>query len=143
MISRTAEFKSPASDRPLHWGVWAAQVVLALLYFAAGLAKLMQPMEALSAMGMGFVDNFPEFIVRLIGLAEVLGAAGLILPAATRIKPYLTPLAALGLALLQVGAMITHVVRGEYPNLIVNLVLLALALFIYWGRSQRVPIAPR
>src|SRR5436309_2140810 len=91
------------------WSValWIAQALLALLYLAAGGAKLTQPIDALAAT-MSFVTHVPEAVTRLIGTLEVLGAVGLILPAATRIKPWLTPLAAVGLSLLQVGAIITH-----------------------------------
>jgi VIT1/CCC1 family predicted Fe2+/Mn2+ transporter len=64
----------------------------------------------------------------------VLGAAGLILPAALDIVPVLVPIAATGLALLMLGAAVTHARRKESTNIVVNIVLLALAAFVAWGR---------
>ena len=72
---------------------------------------------------------------------EILGAIGLILPAVTGILPWLTPVAATGLALTMVGAMITHGRRGEYSGIGVNLVLSVLALFVVYGRFVIVPIS--
>ena len=122
-------------------GLWTAQILLAVVYLAAGSAKLSQPIDALVAMGMTFVLSFPEIVVRLIGLAEVLGALGLILPTVTRILPLLTPLAAVGLTVLQIGAIFTHVSIGEVSSLPFNVVLLALSGFIAWGRWFKRPLA--
>lgn len=124
-------------------GLWAVQVLLALFYLYAGYNKLTQPIDALAAMNMGFVLFVPEWLTRFIGLAEVLGAAGLILPAATRILPRLTPLAALGLSTIQVLAILLHASRGEFMVLPLNLVLLALSLFVLWGRERKAPISAR
>lgn len=124
-------------------GLWAAQLLLALFYLYAGYNKLTQPIEALGAMGMGFALFVPELLTRFIGLAEVLGAIGLILPAATRILPRLTPLAALGLTTIQVLAIALHVSRAEFMVLPMNLVLLALSLFVLWGRERKAPISAR
>ena len=124
-------------------GLWAAQILLALFYLYAGYNKLTQPIEALAAMSMGFVLFVPEWLTRFIGLAEVLGAIGLVLPAATRIQPRLTPLAALGLTTIQVLAILLHVSRGEFSVLPLNLVLIALSLFVLWGRSRKAPISAR
>ena len=124
-------------------GLWAAQVLLALFYLYAGYNKLTQPIDALATMGMGFVLVVPELLTRFIGLAEVLGAAGLILPAATRILPRLTPLAALGLSTIQVLAILLHASRGEFMVLPMNLVLLGLSLFVLWGRERKAPISAR
>jgi putative oxidoreductase len=124
-------------------GLWVAQVLLAAFYLFAGYNKLTQPIEALGAMGMGFVLVVPELLTRFIGLAEVLGAVGLILPAATRIMPRLTPLAALGLSIIQVLAIGFHISRGEVMVLPMNLVLLALSLLVLWGRERKAPIATR
>lgn len=133
--------------RKTNWwniGLWAAQIVLALVYLMAGGMKLLQPMETLAGMGMGYATEMPELFARFVGLAEVLGAIGLILPAATRILPYLTPSAAVGLSIVQVAAIILHAVRGETAmTLPVNLILLALSLFIVWGRQRKSAIAPR
>jgi uncharacterized membrane protein YphA (DoxX/SURF4 family) len=109
----------------------------------AGFMKLTQPIDALVASGMTYAGDYPEMLTRFIGTMEVLGATGIILPAATRIAPVLTPLAALGFSTIQVLAIGLHAMRGEFQVLPVNLVLLALSLFVLWGRSRKVPIAPR
>jgi uncharacterized membrane protein YphA (DoxX/SURF4 family) len=125
-------------------GLWVAQALLAALYLMAGWMKLSQPMAGLAAMGMGYATEMPELFVRFVGLMEVLGAIGLIAPAASRILPILTPLAALGLSVVQVAAIILHAVRGETAmTLPMNLVLLALSLLVLWGRIRKAPIAAR
>ena len=124
-------------------GLWVAQVLLALVFGAAGVMKLLQPIEALAAM-MTWVTVTPELLVRFIGLVELAGALGMILPAVTRILPFLTPLAALGFTVIQVLAIGVHATLGETAtSLPVNLVLLALALFVAWGRTSKAPITPR
>ena len=85
----------------------------------------------------------PSVLVRLIGLAEVLGALGLVLPAATRIRPRLTALAAAALALDMVVATLFHLVRGEFSMLPATLILGAALAFVAWGRTVRLPVAPR
>lgn len=122
-------------------GLWVAQAVLAAVYVMAGFMKLTQPIDALVASGMGYAGDYPEMLTRFIGTMEVLGAIGIILPAATRIAPFLTPLAALGFSTIQVLAIGLHTMRGEFQVLPVNLVLLALSLFVLWGRLRKAPIA--
>jgi len=133
--------------RRMNWwniGLWVAQVVLAVLYLMAGGIKLFQPIAALAGMGMGYVNDMPELFIRFVGLMELLGALGLLLPAVTRILPWLTPLAAIGLCVVQISAIVLHAARGETAmTLPMNLVLLALSLFIVWGRWRKAPIAPR
>jgi len=124
-------------------GLWLAQVILAAVYVMAGFMKLTQPIDALVATGMTYAGDYPEMLTRFIGTMEVLGAVGIILPAATRILPILTPLAALGFSTIQVLAIGLHSSRGEFQVLPVNLVLLALSLFVLWGRLRKAPISPR
>lgn len=130
---------------PKGWniGLWVAQVALAGVFLMAGFMKLTTSPADLVAMGMLWAENAPAALIRFIGLAEVLGAIGVILPALTRIKPDLTKLAAFGLATIMVLASCVHTYRGEYEVLPVNLVLFALAVFVVWGRSKKAPIAPR
>ena len=109
--------------------LWIVAGILALAFLAAGLMKVSQPKEKLAA-SMGWVDDFSPGTVKFIGTMEILGAIGLILPAATGIAPVLTPLAATGLAITMVLAAIVHGRRGEPQMIIVNAVLLALALFV-------------
>ena len=124
-------------------GLWVAQVILAAVYVMAGFMKLTQPIDALVASGMSYAGDYPELLTRFIGTMEVLGALGIIVPAATRIAPRLTPLAALGFSIIQILAIGLHSSRGEFQVLPVNLVLLALSLFVLWGRLRKAPITPR
>ncbi|GAA3799962.1 DoxX family protein [Sphaerisporangium flaviroseum] len=113
--------------------LWVLQVLLALMFGAAGVLKTTQPKEKL-AKNMGWVEDFSPNMVKFIGAMELLAALGLILPAVTGIAPVLTPLAATGLAVIMVGAIITHVRRHEPPVALVNVVLLALSALVAWGR---------
>ena len=122
--------------------LWVVQVLLAIGFLMAGGMKLMTPHDALAAQ-MAWVNHMPAFAPKLIGLLEVLGAIGLILPALLRIKPELTPLAGACLALLMVGAFITHLVLGEYGMSLPSLVMGLLSAFVAWGRKVRVPILAR
>ena len=124
-------------------GLWATQILLAVAYLGAGSMKLFTPIDVLGA-SMAYVPTMPELFIRFVGLMEILGAIGLILPSATRILPVLTPAAAVGLSIVQVAAIILHAARGETAmSLPANLVLLALSLFIIWGRTKKAPITPR
>ena len=121
--------------------LWIVQILLALAFAAAGFMKVTQPIANLSKNMGGWVDDFGPRYVRLIGTLEILGAIGLILPAVTHILPWLTPVAAIGLVLTMIGAMITHGRRNEFPNMAPNLVLLLLAAFIIFGRFVIAPIS--
>jgi uncharacterized membrane protein YphA (DoxX/SURF4 family) len=118
--------------------LWVIQGLLAVAFLGAGASKLSQPKEKLLK-NMAWVEDFSQPAVRLIGAAEVLGAIGVVLPALTGILPWLTPLAALGLVLLMVGAALTHLRRKEYGNIAVNAVLLVLAAFVAYGRFFVLP----
>lgn len=134
---------SPASAPPkaMHVGLWIAQVLLALAFGMAGTMKTFTPIDEL-AKSMTWVASAP-FLPRLIGPAELAGALGMILPAATRVRPGLTPLAALGLSIIMVLAAGMHVLRGELQVVPVNVLLGGLAGFVVWGRSRKAPIEPR
>jgi len=135
---------APTASRPkaLHVSLWAVQVLLALAFGMAGLMKSTQPIAEL-AEKMVWPGVLPAALVRFIGVSELLGAIGLILPSATRVKPGLTVLAALGLTTVMLLAIVFHISRGEFGNLIFNVVLGALAAFVAWGRAKKAPIAPR
>src|SRR3954449_10309817 len=96
--------------------------------------KLLRTKEQLKAAGMGWTDDWPAGAVKAIGGLEVLAAIGLILPAALDIAPILVPLAATGLAVIMVGAIVVHSRRKETPVVIMNVVLLILTLLVAWGR---------
>jgi len=119
--------------------LWILQVLLAVAFFGAGLMKLTQP-KAKVAERMAWANDFSETQLKLIGLVELLGAVGLILPAITRILPILTPLAAVGLVLTMIGAALTHIRRGEMPMVLPNLVLLVLAAIVAYGRFVAFPL---
>ena len=113
--------------------LWIIQIVLAAAFLIAGTTKVLTPKEKLRER-MAWVDDFSQTSVLLIGTAEILGALGLILPAATGIAPILTPIAAVGLIIIMIGAAITHVRRQEPAIVPVNVVLLVLAAIVAWGR---------
>ena len=110
--------------------LWTTQLLLAAIFFATGLTKLTQPRAQLAAGPMGWAADVTDVEFRTVGLLEVLGALGLILPGRLGVAPLLTPLAAVGLALTMIGAIVTHVRMGETDRLAVPIVLLALTLFV-------------
>lgn len=131
-----------APSKPLHYGLWVVQILLALAFGMAGVMKATTPLDQLGA-AMSWVQAVPGWLVRFIGVSELAGALGLILPAATRIRPVLTPVAAAALVLVMILAAVTHVALGEPEALPVNVVLGGLAAFVAWGRAKRAPIASR
>ena len=94
--------------------LWILQIVLAVAFGLAGIGKLAQPKEKLQER-MGWVEGYSQGTIRLIGAAEVLAAIGLVVPAATGILPWLTPLAALGLVVVMVLAIRVHLRRHGQP----------------------------
>lgn len=129
-------------SRGLHIGLWVAQVLLALGFGMAGFMKATTPVEEL-AKQIPWVATSGVGLVRFIGVSELLGAIGLVLPAATRIKPGLTALAGAALAFVMVLAAGYHVMKGEISSLPVNFFLGGLAAFVAWGRYKKAPIQPR
>lgn len=123
-------------------GLWVLQLLLALAFGFGGATKLVMPVADLAAQA-AWTGEVPPFLVRFIGFAELMGALGLLLPAALRIRPVLTPLAASGLALIMVLAMGFHIMRGEMTAIPVNFTFGALATFVAWGRFVKVPIPSR
>jgi uncharacterized membrane protein YphA (DoxX/SURF4 family) len=114
--------------------LWILQSLLALAFLFTGSSKLAQPKEALAQRGMAYVEDFTTTQVKLIGAAEVLAAIGLILPWATGIASVLTPIAAIGLAVIMVGAILTHRRRKESQPIPVNALLFVLAVVVAVGR---------
>lgn len=126
----------------LHIALWIAQVLLALLFAGAGSAKVMTPLPEL-AKSLPFTADLPGWLVRFIGISEIAGAIGLILPALARIMPRLTAVAGLGLAAVMALATVFHLFRGEISAMPMTIAIGAVAAFVAWGRWARVPIAPR
>ncbi|MDX2093491.1 MAG: DoxX family protein [Kofleriaceae bacterium] len=118
----------------MHIVLWIVQGIVALAFVGAALSKLTQPRsQLLENKWMAWANDFTEGQIKLIGLAELAGAAGLILPMALGIMPDLTRAAAGGLGLLMAGAVVTHVKRREPAAPPALLGLLAIAIAI--GRS--------
>ncbi|NCF68121.1 MAG: DoxX family membrane protein [Chloroflexi bacterium] len=119
--------------------LWILQILLGLYFLAIGVMHFIVP-PGLPAQ-MSWMYDLPTWLHWISGTAEILGGLGLILPGLTKIQTRLTPLAALGLVLVMVGAIIYHLTRGEVQNLVTNLILTALLLFIYFGRTRLAPLA--
>jgi uncharacterized membrane protein YphA (DoxX/SURF4 family) len=118
----------------MNLALWIVAIVLAVVFAGSGLMKLLVPKDKLATSGQGWAQDVSSTNIRLIGLAEILGAIGIVLPAALHIAPILVPLAAVGLALVMVGAAVVHARRNEPLNIAVNVLLIALAIFVAWGR---------
>ena len=119
----------------MNLALWIVAGLLAVVYLLSGIGKLIVPKEKLAtAPGAGWVEDFSAGSVKAIGALEVLAAVGLVLPAAIDIAPVLVPLAAVGLVLLMAGATITRIRRHETTPMVADLVYLALAGFVAWGR---------
>ncbi len=119
--------------------VWIVSALLALAFLFIGASKVLTSPVELEAMAEGV----PVVLLKIAGTAEMLGALGLVLPAATRIVPVLTPIAAIGLVVTMIGATITNIVIGEYALVPQTVILGVLAAFVAWARLGRYAIAPR
>ncbi|MGJ4968075.1 MULTISPECIES: DoxX family protein [unclassified Bradyrhizobium] len=126
----------------LRIGLWVAQTLLFALFCFAGVTKVFTPIEELAQM-MPWTGEYSVAFVRTIGLIDLAGGLGILLPSLTRIMPRVTVLAAIGCATLQVFAFAFHISRGEAAVTPLNILLLALSLFVLWGRNGKAPIAPR
>ena len=113
--------------------LWVVQGVLAVMFLMAGVLKATQPKDRLVKQ-LPWVEDFSAGTVRFIGAMELLGAIGLILPALTGVAVILTPLAATGLAVLMLLAVLTHIRRREPGAVVFTAVLLLAAVVVAWGR---------
>jgi hypothetical protein len=120
----------------MNLAVWIAAGLLAAAYMVSGVGKLIMSKEkiATTSHAAEWVEDFSAGTVKAIGTLEVLAAVGLILPAALAVAPVLVPLAATGLVLLMIGAVITRLRRHELKIVFGDLLYLALAAFVAWGR---------
>jgi uncharacterized membrane protein YphA (DoxX/SURF4 family) len=114
--------------------LWIVQGVLAALFLLAGGAKLVLPLDQMTG-----PVALPGWFLRFIGVAEVLGALGLILPGLLRIRPGLTPLAAAGLVIIMIGATIIMWAAGMVAVALLNVVVAVLAAFVAYGRWRLAP----
>ncbi len=123
--------------RKLNVALWIVAGILAVVFLVSSSTKLFVPKEKLAGMGGAasrWVEDFRPGALKAIGALEFLAAVGLIVPAALGIAPVLVPLAATGSVLLFAGAVITRLRRGERATIIADLVYLAMAAFVAWGR---------
>ena len=119
--------------------LWIIQVLLALLFLFAGGTKLVLPLDVLKSMGSPNQIQLPGLLLRFIGVVEVLGALGLILPGLLRIKPWLTPLAAAGLVVIMIGATALTMAADGVAAGVVPLAVGLLAAFVAYGRWRPAP----
>jgi len=114
--------------------LWIIAILLGAAFVAAGLMKMLQPKEKLIETGLGWTESFSPNAIKAIGALDLLAGLGLVLPALFGIAEILVPLAAVGIVLLMIGAVVVHGRRRETPMVIGNLVLLVLAAVVAWGR---------
>jgi len=118
---------------------WILQILLAGMFIMTGAMKTLTPIEQLAA-SLPWAADVPAALVRFIGLAELLGGLGLVLPSLLKIKTKLTPIAAIGIVLIMVFASIFHISRGETGVIGMNLILAALAGVVAWLRLKKAPL---
>lgn len=123
------------TSRVLGAALWIAQILLAAAFLLVGYTHAFAPI-AVAIARAPWAASLPVPLLRFIGVVELAGALGVILPAATRIQPRLTPLAAVGLATIMLLAIPFHLMRGEMKEIAINLVLGAVAAFVAWGRMR-------
>jgi len=127
---------SPISGKGLSIGLWTTQIILALLFLFAGVMKFVMPVEEMTKN-----SSLPGSFFHFIGVMEVLGGIGLVLPSLLRICPFLTPVAACGLVIIMAGATVTSIPMGWISLL--PFLLGIMATFIAYGRFRLRPIQPR
>lgn len=120
--------------------LWILQIVLGIYFFAIGILHFIVP-PGLPGPMTWMYDLSPTLHI-ISGAAEILGGFGLVLPGLTRIQTRLVPIAAIGLALVMTGALVYHGIRGEYQNIVLNVLLLGLNVFVAIGRWRN-PIPNR
>ena len=130
------------SNKALRIALWVLQVLLALFFMMVGYSHALAPFDQVAQQAT-WMQHVPRALSLFIGYAELAGGLGLIVPAATRIAPWLTPLAALGLGTIMILAIPFHIVRGETSVIWMHALLAGPALFVAWGRWRKAFIARR
>ena len=128
-------------SKGLNIALWVAQALICLTLVWAGYAKLFQPIEETAKMLPWALEN--PGLVKFTGIVDLLGGIGIVLPAALRIQPKLTVLAAYGVIALMIAASVFHISRGESSMIGMNIFFLILAGFVAWGRTKKAPIAAK
>jgi putative oxidoreductase len=141
VFSKNEKIMKQQTNRPkaLHIILWVAQIILGGMFIMAGMMKSTQPIVDLSK-SVPWTANVPLALIRFIGVSELLGGIGLILPSLLRIKPILTPVAAIGILLIMVFALVYHIMNGETNVIGINIAFGLVAAFIAWGRLKKAPI---
>ncbi len=120
--------------------LWILQILLALMFCFAGGTKLILPMSMLQDMSPPNAIVFPGWFIRFIGVCEVLGALGLVLPGVFKTRQYLTPLAAVGLIIIMIGATVTNMMGVGASMALIPLVYALLLGFVAYGRWRLRPL---
>jgi putative oxidoreductase len=126
----------------LNIGLWVLQLLLASFFVLVGWSHAILPYEEIAEQAT-WMKEMPRWLSLFIGYAEIAGGVGVLLPSVTRIAPWLTPLAALGLATIMILAALFHLFRGEGSVIGLHAMITALALFVAWGRWRKAPIPGR
>ncbi len=118
--------------------IWILQIAIAGMFIMSGFMKVSTPIEVM-AEKMPWVKEMSG-LVRFIGISEILGGLGLVLPSLLKIKPFLTTWAGIGLALIMLFAMVFHIARSEYSSLPINIILGGIALYVAYARVKTHPV---
>jgi putative oxidoreductase len=138
--NRTGKNKAvKEKSKALNIVLWIAQVLLAVPFILTGLMKATFPVGQIIPF-IPWVMDFPLWFVRVVGVCELTAGLGLLIPSIVRIRPVRTPLAASGLVILMLCAIVYHIKHSEYRNIVVNAILALVAAFVAWGRFKKVPI---
>jgi hypothetical protein len=119
--------------------LWIDAAVLAAVFVGTGVLKLVRSRDEVAALGQHWVEDFSPGLVKGIGVLELLGAVGVVVPPLVGVAPVLAPVAATGIVLLMAGATLTHARRGEWGNAAGTAVLLVMAALVVWGRFGPYP----
>ncbi|MFI5164180.1 MAG: DoxX family protein [Bacteroidia bacterium] len=135
-METTSNIKKP---KALNITLWIAQSILAVLFLMTGVIKFTTSIEAQQSQ-MEWAKHVSGGLIYFVAIVEIFGAIGLLLPSILKIKPQLTPWAAIGLALVMVLALFLNVAIGETKAIGTLTIIIAIALFVAWGRFKKVPI---
>jgi uncharacterized membrane protein YphA (DoxX/SURF4 family) len=137
--SRVERKRQKRKERNQKLSFWVAQTILAGVFFLQGLMKLIIPVDAL-AQTQFWINVAPEWIVKMIGVVEVLAGIGLIVPSLLQYRPEWSLRAGYGVLLLLLLAATFHVIRQEWGNLPTIVILAAIDVYFLWGRLKKEPI---
>jgi uncharacterized membrane protein YphA (DoxX/SURF4 family) len=131
---RLVGYTTFVGEQKMNLYLWIGQTLLGLIFLGSGIAKSTMSRERMAATGQSGVAGQPLGFIRFIAGCEILGSLAMVLPIAFGIAPFLTPIAAIGLAIIMLGAARIHTKLREPKAVAVNILLLALCIFIAYGR---------